>query len=792
MPASPSSDSNEQSGSKASLPGRILGRGEMADRVRAHDWSSTPLGPIESWSPELITIVNLTLSSPSPARTMWGSEFILIYNDAYRAVPGPRHPGALGQPAKDVYPESWQVVGPLLENAFATGETLFYEKLLVPLPSANGVEDRYLNYSFHPIYEDGRIAGLFGPLHDVTSEVLTTRKLQESEARTSRILQSIGDAVIVTDAETCVTHMNAVAESLTGWKQADAEGKPLSDIFRIVNESTRQTVESPADKVRAIGAIVGLANHTILIARDGHETAIDDSGAPIFDDNAQLAGIVLVFRNIEEKRAADREKERIAVRLEQVLAATTDAIVSVDRDWTLTYFNPVALRMYSAGRNLVGANLWESFPGAVYDGSPYVETYERAMFEGIPSEFEEYYPEPLNTWLRIQVFPTADGIATFSRDISKERFDRDALRIKSEEAERQRVEIETVYRTAPIGLALFDIKDFRYLRLNDRQAEFFGLRPDQIVGKTLTEMAPIEGLRELFEQVRDGQPVINFPLEGKLANDPNHRYWTVSYYPVVAADGTVQAITAASLEVTQQKKTEMALLQSEKLAVAGRFAASIAHEINNPLEAVTNLLYLAQTATEPAACSGFVEQAAKELRRVSAITNQTLRFHKQLSHPREISCGDLIDSVISLFEARFNSANIELRERRRDSGVLKCFEGEIRQVLSNLVGNALDAMQLTGGVLHLRSRNATNWKTGEQGIVLTVADTGTGIAPSSLGKIFDAFYTTKDLAGTGLGLWISQEIVTRHGGTLRVRSSQRKAHSGTVFTLFLPRVCTQR
>jgi hypothetical protein len=112
--------------------GRIIGVGEMADLVRGYDWNSTPLGPIESWSKELITIVNLTLSSSSPARTMWGSELILIYNDAYRPIPGPRHPYALGKPAREVYRESWPVVGPLLEEAIATGNTVFHENSWCP------------------------------------------------------------------------------------------------------------------------------------------------------------------------------------------------------------------------------------------------------------------------------------------------------------------------------------------------------------------------------------------------------------------------------------------------------------------------------------------------------------------------------------------------------------------------------------------------------------------------------------------------------------------------------------
>src|SRR3984957_8656828 len=288
------------------------------------------------------------------------------------------------------------------------------------------------------------------------------------------------------------------------------------------------------------------------------------------------------------------------------------------------------------------------------------------MNDGIPGEFDAHYPEPLNLWLHLEVHPTRDGIVTFSRDITAEVGSRKALGEKSEQAERQRIEIESLYRSAPIGLALFDTKDFRYLRLNDRQAEFFGLTPEQIVGRTLTEMAPIEGLAELFAQVAAGEPVINFPLEGEVVTRPDeHRYWTVSYFPVFAADGTVQAITAASLEITQQKKTEMALIQSEKLAVMGRLAASIAHEINNPLESLTNLLYLAARSSDPEKVQEYIRTAERELRRVSAISNQTLRFHKQASSPRAITCKDLMDSVLSLYQGRIVNSGIFIEERVR-------------------------------------------------------------------------------------------------------------------------------
>jgi PAS domain S-box-containing protein len=770
-------------------PSRLIrGSGPMADLVRRHDWSASSLGPIESWPESFLASVNLMLACAFPALIFWGESMVQLYNDAFRPLLAERHPAGLGQKAEEFWSAAWHLIGPRLHRVWSHGETIHDERALVPILREGRIQDVWWNYSYSPIFaSDGAVLGILVICQDVTGEAAAVQKLRASEARASRVLQSIGDAVIVTDADSRVLRMNPVAERLTGWTQQEASGKPLPEVFHIVNETTRAPVEDPVNKVRTRGAVVGLANHTTLLARDGREFAIDDSGAPILDDEGRLTGLVLVFRDIGDKRAAERERERLAARLGQLLAVTSDAIVAIDRNWVITYLNPRALELYSAGRTVVGRNVWEIYPDAVYQGSPWIEHCSRAMNEGIPGAFEEYYPEPLNAWLRIEVYPTSDGIVTFSRDITRERADREALRQRTEEAERQRAEIETVYRTAPIGLALFDTKDFRYLRLNDRQAEFFGLRPEQIVGRTLTEMAPIEGLRELFEQVLRGKPVINFPLEGHLVTHPTeHRYWTVSYFPVFAADGSVQAITAASLEVTQQKKTETALLQSEKLAVVGRLAASIAHEINNPLESVTNLLYLAQSTSDPAEIRGYIRTADRELRRVSVISNQTLRFYKQATSPQEITCDELIKSVVSMYQGRILNSGIRIEPRRRAATMVRCFEGEIRQVLTNLVSNAIDAMKPAGGRLCLRTRTATDWKTGQKGVVFTVADTGTGMSPATLSRIFEPFYTTKDIGGTGLGLWISREIVQRHGGRLGVRSTQTAGRSGTVFTVYLP------
>jgi signal transduction histidine kinase len=482
----------------------------------------------------------------------------------------------------------------------------------------------------------------------------------------------------------------------------------------------------------------------------------------------------------------DGEAATLLRQMQQFFEATTDAVCFFDRDYCFTFLNRRAQEIISMGLDLTGRNLFEVFPSIVYENSPYVESYRRSMEEGLPAEFEAFYPEPLNVWLRVQSYPTDDGMIIFFRDFTSEKADREALQNKTLEAERQHSELEAIYRTAPIGLALFDVEDYRYLRLNDRQAAFFGLKPEQIVGRTLTEMAPIPGLKELFDQVRGGKPIINYPLEGTLVTDPaEHRYWTVNYLPVYAPDGSVQAISAASLETTQQRKAELALIQSEKLAVVGRLASSIAHEINNPLESVTNLIYLAQVSDTLEQARGYLTTAEIELRRAAAITSQTLRFHRQATSPQLMKVADLTDTVLSIYQGRINNAHIRIERRNRSRRKVHCFDGEIRQVLSNLVGNALDVMP-SGGRLLLREREATNWRTGETGVSITIADDASGMSPSVQARIFNPFFTTKGVTGTGLGLWVSKEIVERHRGLLNVRSSQSPAHHGTVFTLFLP------
>ncbi|MGA8937794.1 MAG: GAF domain-containing sensor histidine kinase, partial [Acidobacteriaceae bacterium] len=312
--------------------------------------------------------------------------------------------------------------------------------------------------------------------------------------------------------------------------------------------------------------------------------------------------------------------------------------------------------------------------------------------------------------------------------------------------------------------------------------------------------------------VRDAQLDPRFADNPYVTADPNIRFYAGA--PIIAPNGhvlgtvcvidtqphdptpaqiaglealarQVMALIEARSNLLENKRAIAALIQSEKLAAVGRLASSMAHEINNPLEAITNLLYLCRGGAIAPQVQQWLDEAELELRRISILANQTLRFHRQSTRPHEISCLSLFTPTLDLYEARLRNAGIAVEKRKRAKELVECYEGDIRQVLSNLITNAIDAMP-TGGRLIVRSREGTDWKSGHKGVFLTVADTGTGIDPLTQERIFEAFFTTKGINGSGLGLWMSSEILQRHNGTITIRSSQTPGHSGTVAVLFLP------
>ena len=352
--------------------------------------------------------------------------------------------------------------------------------------------------------------------------------------------------------------------------------------------------------------------------------------------------------------------------------------------------------------------------------------------------------------------------------------------------------LDSMLANAPVGLAFFD-RHLRFVRINQVFASLIEIPLSRHLGRTPSELLPkavAQPLEQALESVFDTDGTVReIELRGDTVE--THRPWTwlVSVYPIRATTMQVRWAGIIVRDVSERARAEEALRRTEKLAATGRLAASIAHEINNPLEAITNLLFLLRNFSgigEPAL--QYVSMAEHEAKRITEIAQQTLRFYRQSTLPIRANVGDLINSVLDLYRGRLNTLNIEVARRFHSDAVLLCFEGEVRQVIANLVGNAVDAVS-NGGRLLVRARPSRQWhSSGASGVRLTVADNGSGMSREVQKRIFEAFFTTKETTGTGLGLWVSHEIIVKHHGQVRVRSRVASSGhpSGTVFQIFLP------
>ena len=248
---------------------------------------------------------------------------------------------------------------------------------------------------------------------------------------------------------------------------------------------------------------------------------------------------------------------------------------------------------------------------------------------------------------------------------------------------------------------------------------------------------------------------------------------------------SVKAALDARSRQYERRLSEKVLRQSEKLAAVGRLASSIAHEINNPLESLTNLLYLLGRTPLNTEQEEYLDTARQELARVSEIATQTLTYNRQVNIRGEASLSALLDSILVLYKGRLAGSNTKIERRYRNGAPFTCYPGELRQVFANLVGNAFDATRKGGRIL-LREGPAIHPKTGQHGVRITVADTGHGMTEEVIAHLFEPFKSTKELNGSGLGLWISNGIIEKHRGSIRFRSSTRLGSSGTVFSIFIP------
>ncbi|HEU4326837.1 MAG TPA: ATP-binding protein [Roseiflexaceae bacterium] len=586
------------------------------------------------------------------------------------------------------------------------------------------------------------VAGLISTLSELRRRAVG-RTYEEAE-RLVVTLRSIGDAVITADAEGCVTMLNPVAEELTGWTSADAQGMPLSTVFQIIDEGTRRPVENPVVRVLREGVIVGLANHTLLVARDGTTRPIDDSSAPIRDSEGRIIGVVLVFRDVAERRRAELDRERL---IEQTRQAQQHAeaerqhlaglLVQIERavDRTTRLQNITAALSTALTPPQVAATV-------VDQGIAALEAHSGAL--GLLREdgqmIEIVYNRNQSDWVsqRFASFPLAADMPF----------------------------AEAVRTGELICLADQDERRRRYPRLGDA-LDGSGLHASISVPLPV-DGRPIGALGILFAERHD------FSAEEQA---------------LMRAIGHLcaQAINRARLFAAEQRAHKEA---EAAVQLRDQFLSVASHELKTPL---TSLLMQTQLVQRRALREGSLSE--RDQRALQVITDQAHRLDRMISAMLDIS-------RLELGQLTIVSAPVDLdRLARRVIGELQPttdqhtirYQGpeqtlvitgddlRLEQVLQNLIQNAIKYSP-SGGEIAVRIEAAADRAR------LSVSDQGIGIPPEALARLFTRFYRAanadpRQISGMGIGLYVVKEIVTLHGGSITVSSSEGQ---GSTFTIELP------
>jgi two-component system CheB/CheR fusion protein len=313
----------------------------------------------------------------------------------------------------------------------------------------------------------------------------------------------------------------------------------------------------------------------------------------------------------------------------------------------------------------------------------------------------------------------------------------------------------------------------------------YGYTPEEVLGKHISIIAPpqqADDIPEIMERLRRGERIDHYETvrvtkDGRLLNI------SLTVSPIWNSRGQLIGASAIGRDVTDVRRAEAALRLSERLASVGRLAATITHEINNPLDSIGNVLHILAERETTEENLDLIRLAQEELRRVGQIVRQTLAFNRSTSFPSEFVVKDAVEDVIDMYHKKIEDTKIQVERRYQFEGKILAHAVEVRQVFANVIRNAVEAMR-TNGKLRVAVRKARSWKDlTKAGVRVLVFDTGTGIPKNSQRELFNPFFSTKQDQGTGLGLWVSKQIVTRHGGTIRFRSVEGK---GTCFSVFLP------
>jgi PAS domain S-box-containing protein len=609
-------------------------------------------------------------------------------------------------------------------------------------------------------------------------------------------LQSIGDAVITTDTNARVTYLNEVAETLTGWSQSEALGQPLERVFLIVNEISRQPVENPATRALRQGVVMGLANHTILIKKDGTERPIDDSAAPIRNEQGVVSGCVLIFRDVTAQRLIERDKANqllTARLLASIVETSNDAIVSKSLDGTIQSWNAAAERLFGfTAEQAVGRHISLVIPPERLTEEEQIIAKLRAGERIEHFETERMRSDGTHITVSLTISPLKDDAGNV---VGASKIVRDVSERKRAEAERQNFVAVIENSTDFIGMCDLDGVPFF---LNHAGLEMVGLED--------IEAARRAGVADFFFP-EDQQMIMNEFLP-QVINDGHGEIeirfrhfktgearW-MAYKVVKLTDAGNQTIGFATVsqEVTERKRLEdnlriLAANLSETDRRKNEFLATLAHELRNPLAPMSNMLEVLKRADGNSeilkqAHETIERQLSQMVRLVDDLLDLNRITHDRLELRRsEVELSSVIQQAVEVARPLIDAAGHELTVELPDEPIyLNADRTRLAQVFGNLLNNSSKYTKAKGAI-------SLNAKRVDDEVVVKVKDNGAGIPADKLESIFDMFMqvertSDRSQGGLGIGLTLVKRLVDMHGGSIESRSAGEGM--GSEFIVRLP------
>ena len=639
---------------------------------------------------------------------------------------------------------------------------------------------------------------------DITKNKKMEQDLWINKEKYRTILNSIGDAVIASDLDGKILQMNPVAEELTEWYFENAKSKHIDTILNLVNSKTRETIPTPYKKIITSGGVVGLANHTVLISKTGKEYQIADSGAPIYDKDENIIGVVIVFKDITkiyEKEQKIKQNER---RLQNMFNTIPDLISIHDPDYNIVYSNWKGFGDIEESKRKLGQKCYEAYRNF----SEVCPDCRMAEVLRTGKRFQDELMDAKGHWVDLRILPLFDEnnkveyAMEWVRDIS--------ARKKMElDLKRERDFIKAIMDTSPVAITTVD-KNGKLNFGNKKAIKLLGLYDENLneisYDDSYWDIEDFDGNDFPNDKLpfnivkRTKKPIFNVKHAIKKS-DGERVYLSINSAPLFDSDGNFKGMVSTIHDITREYKNkqekeslERQYRQSQKMEAVGRIAGGVAHDLNNMLTPIIGYSELIQQEIKAdEEIQEFIKEVVDSAKNAKNLIKQLLAFsRKQALNFQPLDLNKLIESFVKLMKRTIKeevTIDTELEDRLP---FIHGDKGQIKQIILNLFVNAQDAMS-EGGRIRIKTLTEkieedlelANYSVKEGNYIkMIVEDNGTGIEKEYLEKIFDPFFTTKDVGkGTGLGLSMVYGIVRQHNGFIFVES---EINVGTIFTILFP------